>query len=268
MMSLIASLTKSFVFLTLVKIEVFALFIGGIIALLILIPVIKALKWEMRRLPVIDACLEALRVAAERGTPLVMGTGHIEIRVAAAASSVVEKTWFPSMLRLLRYLCQQGAKLNTRVISCSNQPIMSLMQMDFQQQGYVLGGRPDLYQIDNVRYFPDYTSYGVGVVETIHSVKPAAGIHLSFTVWGHNAVIYEAFARHNAYLVAGELYDNDNAPAVIASDYVSFGEENIAIGPYLGEDPLERHLVVGEDFIKWFMMLGVIVMGILKVVMV
>jgi hypothetical protein len=48
--------------------------------------------------------------------------------------------------------------------------------------------------------------------------------------------------------------------AALCADYLSFAEENIAIGSYLSEDPVPRAILAGEDLIKAFL-IGVLIVG-------
>jgi hypothetical protein len=61
-------------------------------------------------------------------------------------------------------------------------------------------------------------------------------------------------------LVAGEIWPNDNSMAALVADYLSFAEENIAIGSYLSEDPVPKAILAGEDLIKGFL-IAVVVLG-------
>ena len=83
-------------------------------------------------------------------------------------------------------------------------------------------------------------------------------------IGGHNQtsniVIYEALATTGAMLVAGEIWPNDNSMAALCADYLSFAEENIAIGSYLTDDPVPKAILAGEDIIKGFL-IGVIILG-------
>jgi hypothetical protein len=48
--------------------------------------------------------------------------------------------------------------------------------------------------------------------------------------------------------------------AALCADYLSFAEENIAIGSYLSDDPVPKAILAGEDIIKGFL-IGVVVFG-------
>jgi hypothetical protein len=64
-------------------------------------------------------------------------------------------------------------------------------------------------------------------------------------------------------LVAGEIWPNDNSMAALCADYLSFAEENVAIGAYLTEDPVPKAILAGEDLIKGFLIAVVILGGAL-----
>jgi hypothetical protein len=119
-----------------------------------------------------------------------------------------------------------------------------------------------MYSDDNIYFFPDFPSYITGGCDLIKRRSPGAGINLAFTSWGTNALLYEAQVTQGALIVAGELWPNDNSPAAIAGDYIAFGEECIAIGGYLSEDPWDKAAYVAEDMVKWALIVFILILAV------
>jgi hypothetical protein len=97
-------------------------------------------------------------------------------------------------------------------------------------------------------------------VEKIHRHNIGAAVMVGGHNQTSNIVIYEALATTGAMLVAGEIWPNDNSMAALCADYMSFAEENIAIGSYLTDDPVPKAILAGEDIIKAFL-IGVLIFG-------
>jgi hypothetical protein len=249
----------------LIKTELLLIYAGQILAILVLSLILVPLKkYDMRRIPAIDHCLEALRVSAEKGTPLFMGPGKIDIGIMySAGTGVVETSYVSSTLLLQKFLAKEACKYDTPLYVGTHQPMYVMMSRDFQQQGYIEGGHPELFNPENILYFPDGFTYSVGMVDNIHRVKPGGCIMIGHSTFWINNIIMEALNAEDVFVVGGELFPNDQAPNVVGADHMSIGEENIAIGAYLSEDPYQRSTLVAEDYVKWGIMGGTVLLTIL-----
>jgi hypothetical protein len=126
-----------------------------------------------------------------------------------------------------------------------------------------MGGHPEMFNPDDINFYPDNTGLVLSDVEKIHRMRIGAAVMVGGHNQTSNVVIYEALATQGALLVAGEIWPNDNSMAALCADYLSFAEENIAISSYLSEDPIPKAILAGEDLIKGFLLAFLIVASIL-----
>jgi hypothetical protein len=128
------------------------------------------------------------------------------------------------------------------------------------EAGYAMSGHPERFVPEDIFFYPDNTALVLSDVDKIHRHNIGAAVMIGGHNQTSNIVIYEALATTGAMLVAGEIWPNDNSMAVLCADYLSFAEENIAIGSYLSEDPMPKAILAGEDLIKAFL-IGVLIFG-------
>jgi hypothetical protein len=135
-----------------------------------------------------------------------------------------------------------------------------MMSRDFMEAGYGMSGHPERFNPDDIYFYPDNTGLVLSDIEKIHRYNIGAAVMIGGHNQTSNIVIYEALATTGAMLVAGEIWPNDNSMAALCADYLSFAEENIAIGSYLSDDPVPKAILAGEDIIKGFL-IAVVVLG-------
>jgi len=130
------------------------------------------------------------------------------------------------------------------------------------QRGFAESGHPERFIPTDIRFYPDNTALNLTDVEMAHRLPFGAAVMVGGHNQTSNVVIYEALATEGAMIVAGEIWPNDNSMAALCADYMSFAEENIAIGSYLSEDPVPAAILAGEDIIKVAMIALVIIGGL------
>jgi hypothetical protein len=128
------------------------------------------------------------------------------------------------------------------------------------EAGYAEAGYPDRFNPEDINFYPDNTGLVLSDVDKIHRFDIGAAVMIGGHNQTSNIVIYEALATTGAMIVAGEIWPNDNSMAALVADYLSFAEENIAIGAYLTDDPVPKAILAGEDIIK-AVLIGIIVFG-------
>lgn len=215
---------------------------------------------KLRQIPTVEASLEAVRVATEKGTPLLFDTGWTGSNFWGHSSGLTTLAFVPSTLELLKNISQEAASLDVQVITGTTNAVYAMMSRDFMEAGYAMSGHPERFNPDDIYFYPDNTGLVLSDVEKIHRHNIGAAVMIGGHNQTSNIVIYEALATTGAMLVAGEIWPNDNSMAALCADYLSFAEENIAIGSYLSEDPVPKAILAGEDIIKGFL-IGVVVLG-------
>jgi hypothetical protein len=240
------------------NLDVLAVLVGSFVVLLISSVVLKGVK--LRQIPTVEASQEAVRVSAEKGTPILFDTGWTGANFWGASTGLTTLCFVPATLELLKGITTDAGKLGVRVITGTTEPVYALMSQDFMRAGYTLGGHPERFNPEDINFYPDNTSLILSDVEYIHRYHIGSAVMVGGHNQTSNVVIYEALATEGAMIVAGEIWDNDNSMAVLCADYLSFAEENIAIGAYLTEDPVPKAVLAGEDLIKGFL-IGVLIIG-------
>ena len=241
--------------------DILSMMIASFVVLLVASVVLRKVK--LRPIPTVEASIEPVKVAAEKGTPLLFDTGWTGAAFGASAMTLTTLCFVPATLELLKRITSDAGKLGVRVITGTTNAVYALMSQDFMQQGYQMGGHPEMYRSEDVNFYPDNTGLVLSDMELIHRLHVGAAVMVGGHTQSSNIVIYEALASQGAMLVAGEIWPNDNSMAALCADYLSFAEENTAIAPYLTDDPVPGAILAGEDLIKGFLIALLIVTPVL-----
>jgi hypothetical protein len=244
--------------MAIVRLDILVVFIASFITLLASSIVLRGVK--LRQIPTVEASLEAVRVATEKGTPLLFDSGWTGANFWGHSSGLTTLAFVPATLELLKQISQEAGSLGVRVITGTTNSVYALMSRDFMEAGFGMSGHPDRFNPDDINFYPDNTALVLSDVDKIHRMNIGAAVMIGGHNQTSNIVIYEALATTGAMLVAGEIWPNDNSMAALCADYLSFAEENIAIGSYLTDDPVPKAILAGEDLIKGFL-IGVVILG-------
>jgi len=218
---------------------------------------------KLRMIPTVEASIEAVRVSTEKGTPLLFDTGWTGANFWGHSSGLTTLAFVPSTLELLKRISKEAGTLGVRIITGTTNAVYAMMTQDYMEAGYALSGHPERFVKEDINFYPDNTGLVLSDVEMINRFKIGAAVMIGGHNQTSNIVIYEALANTGAMLVAGEIWPNDNSMAALCADYLSFAEENIAIGAYLTDDPVPKAILAGEDLIKGFLIAVVLLGGIL-----
>jgi hypothetical protein len=242
----------------LVRVDILVVFVVSFLTLLASAFTLRGTK--LRQIPTVEASFEAVRVATEKGTPLLFDTGWTGANFWGHSSGLTTLAFVPSTLELLKRIAKEAGPLGVRVITGTTNAVYAMMSHDFMESGYAESGHPEAFQPDDINFYPDNTALVLSDVDKIHRHNIGAAVMIGGHNQTSNIVIYEALHATGAMLVAGEIWPNDNSMAALVADYLSFAEENIAIGSYLSEDPVPKAILSGEDLIKGFL-IAVVVLG-------
>jgi len=241
-------------------------FVLAIISLgveLIAVYLFPKIGWdELRRLPALDACYEAVHICAEKGKILFYEMGGIAPS-ASANMSPGAPAWVPATLSLIKSIAAECAQTGVEMQLVAYSSIGALMARDYMKEGYLQGGKPDMYSPELVTYNPSQMVGFLYSVDVIKKEKPGAGICIGAHWWGTQLTFVEQLNIEGAFSVCGTIYPADNAGSAVAADVATFGEENISIGSYLDNDPLSSSCLIGEDIIKLGLMACCIIVPIL-----
>jgi hypothetical protein len=215
---------------------------------------------KLRQIPTVEASLEAVRVATEKGTPLFFDTGWTGANFWGHSSGLTTLAFVPATLELLKRISKEAGTLGVRIITGTTNAVYAMMSRDYMENGFGLSGHPERFNKDDINFYPDNTGLILSGVEKINRFNIGAAVMIGGHNQTSNIVLYEALSNTGAMLVAGEIWPNDNSMAALCADYLSFAEENIAIGAYLTDDPVPKAILAGEDLIKAFL-IGVVIFG-------
>ena len=244
--------------MSIVRVDILIVSLASFVVLLLSSTLLKGVR--LRQIPTVEASLEAVKVATEKGTPLLFDTGWTGSNFWGQSSGLTTLAFVPSTLELLKNISREAGELGVSVITGTTNAVYAMMSLDYMEAGFGLSGHPDRFVPENINFYPDNTGLVLSDVEKIHRQNIGAAVMIGGHNQTSNIVIYEALATTGAMLVAGEIWPNDNSMAALCADYLSFAEENIAIGSYLSNDLAQKAILAGEDIIKGFLV-GVIVVG-------
>jgi hypothetical protein len=244
--------------MAIVRLDILIVFLGSFATLLISSFVLRGVK--LRMIPTVEASIEAVRVATEKGTPVLFDTGWTGANFWGNSTGLTTLCFVPATLELLKAMSVEAGRLDVRIITGTRNPVYALMSRDFMEAGYAMSGHPDRFNPDDINFYPDNTALIISDVELVHRHNIGAAVMIGGHSQTSNIVVYEALATTGAMLVAGEIWPNDNSMAALCADYLSFAEENVAIGAYLTDDPVPKAILAGEDIVKGFL-IGVVIIG-------
>ncbi|KON26249.1 hypothetical protein AC480_06035 [miscellaneous Crenarchaeota group archaeon SMTZ1-55] len=184
-------------------------------------------RFELRRLPMLDFVEDMIRAASERAQQL--------------------------MFVVLRHICSVAARLNVRTIVTSAQPEIASVIADWAKEGYFAAGHPERFNIEDVYSFADgYHAEPLGNVALIHSQEPAGIIYLGQYNW--NFCIMPMGAGNLAGVTQAALNCNPDShtfASVLCSRTVT-AHDTVAMGMYLKNDPAETAVQSAQDVVMVF----------------
>jgi hypothetical protein len=207
---------------------------------------------NIRRLPAFDALEEGVGRAIEQGRPI-MATYSFRDRFDAPTMVGLEAIRYTSKLA--------GEKGGTMLIGAGAARTLPVA-MENYRLGCVEAGVPELYNPQNVYFFTrQQWAYASGVMGLMQREKPGACVFFGpFLVEGIHLGINSR--RINTMAIAGNTIYSMAAFMFVSMDYVLLGEEMLAAGAYMTEDPTNISGIAAEDVMKWvlaaIMMVGTI----------
>lgn len=214
-------------------------------------------KLQLRKIPIMDSIDEGIRYAAETGRPILLSGGSTYYVYAA---------YQPATNELVKYISKMAAELNVRFLTTVGSPVVHLMFCDYSRQGAMEAGYPERYNINDHYYVSG--SPAQQVLDTGLVTGQNVGLEIPWT--GHAAgsqlVAMEAAQRIDAMRIGTEVWACDVAITAINAQYICVAEEAIIVGALVVNDPFQIATIVGEDFVKWFIMAALIAIPILRLV--
>jgi hypothetical protein len=215
----------------------------------------------LRKLAALEVTEEFIGRATEMGKPILTSTGRFGFQSNWGATAAVGLDMLGYTTRLA---CDRGAEMVICVGPADTLPVAYEVYRD----GCIESGHPEMYKEENVMYFggmPGSTSYGgyyTGVMGTIASLQPGAALFWGY-YWG-SQLRFGVVARRVGCMTVGSAAEFDAASfGMIGCDYLLINEEAYAAGAYVSKDPVRSNLLMGEDVMKWYYIISVIIGAIL-----
>ncbi|MEA3431419.1 MAG: DUF6754 domain-containing protein [candidate division WOR-3 bacterium] len=196
----------------------------------------KGRRLFLRRLPGLEAVDEAVGRATELGSPILFSLGLGSFDAPTFAS-----------LSVLSHAVRLAASYGIRTIVPIFRPEIYPVVEEYVRDAYDLGGRPDLFDPSDIRFYSDNQSaWGSAVAGAM--IREHTGAHFFFGMYGFESLIIAETGRN---LGAIQIAASDSYFQIpfflVTCDYTLIGEELYAASAYLSDEPILKGSVVGQD---------------------
>jgi len=205
----------------------------------------------IRRIPGLTAVDEAVGRATEMGRPITfsLGLGGLDIVTLQALAIAI-------------HVVRMAIRFGNRVILTMADSTMYAVADEAVREAYTAEGRPESYQVDDVRFLSDrqfaYASSMVGIINR----ERVASNFMFGTFFAESLILAEAGNQVGAIQVAGTPTVTQIPFFIAACDYTIIGDEYYAGTAFLTREPVLLGSLVGQDYCK-MILLGSVVLGLL-----
>jgi len=235
--------------------EFIALFVTAL-AVIILVKILTAQFFKLptiRRIAGLNAIDEAVGRATEMGRPVLMipGVGNLDIPALQG-------------LNIFGHIARSVAQFGNRTILAVADPVLTGIGEEVIRDAYTAGGRPELFNAEDVRFISDRQfAFASGVAGIIEREKVAASF-LMGAFFAESLIISEVGQRVGAIQIAATNQFTQLPFFVATCDYVLLGDEFYAAAAYLSKNPTLLGSIAGQDYAK-LLILAAIVLGTIAV---
>jgi hypothetical protein len=204
----------------------------------------------IRRIQGLSAVEEAVGRATEMGRPMVCTTGlgingGIEIVTLQA-------------LAIVSHVVRLAARYTTQAINPVYDPQMLPIVEEAVREAYVAEGRPDRFNADDVRFLSNRQfAFAASTAGIIFRERAAACFFFGY-YYAESLIFAEASQQVGAISIAGTTSTLQIPFFIAACDYVIIGDEFYAASAYLTREPTSLGSIVGQDYVKMFLLLLVL----------
>jgi len=208
-------------------------------------------KLFIRKIPGIAAMEEAIGRATEMGKPVLYVPGIMDIDEPETIAS----------MSILGRVAEKTAEYGTPLYVPTSKAMVMSMAQQVVKEAAIRVGRPDWFNIDNVRYLTDDQFGYVSAVDGIMvREKPATNFYLG-KFYAESLILAETGFSTGAIQIAGTALPDQLPFFVAACDYTLIGEELYAASAYLSQEPVQLGSLKGQDVGKLIFII-VIVLGV------
>jgi hypothetical protein len=206
-------------------------------------------KLYIRKIPALTAMEDAIGRATEMGKPVLYVPGIMDIDDPQTIAS----------MSILAKVAEKTAEYGTPLYVPTSKAMAMSMAQQVVKESATKVGRPDWFNIDNIRYLTDDQFGYVSAVDGIMMrEKPATNFYLG-TFYAESLILAETGHATGAIQVAGTAMPDQLPFFVAACDFTLLGEELYAASAYLSQEPVQLGSLKGQDLGKLLMILIVII---------
>jgi len=225
-----------------------------IFALVIIVRILTAQRGNIptiRRIPGLSAVDEAIGRATEMGRPVLFVPGIGSIGDGSTTVPTLQG------LSILGYVAKAVARFGNRVIVVSPDPVTVGIAEEVLRDSYQQAGRPELFNVDDVRFLGGQQFAFASGVAGILSRERIAASFLFGSFYAESLVLAEVGQRVGAIQIAGTEQRTQIPFFIAACDYVIIGDEFYAASAYLSRNPTLLGSIVAQDYCKIAMLVAV-----------
>ena len=209
-------------------------------------------KLYIRKIPGITAMEEAIGRATEMGKPVLYVPGIMDIDEPETIAS----------MSILGRVAEKTAEYGTQLYVPTSKAMVMTMAQQVVKEAAIRVGRPDWFNIDNIRYLTDEQFGYVSAVDGMMvRERPATNFYLG-KFYAESLILAETGFSTGAIQIAGTALPDQLPFFVAACDYTLLGEELYAASAYLSQEPVQLGSLKGQDIGKLIFIL-VIIIGVL-----
>jgi hypothetical protein len=201
------------------------------------------IKAGVRRVPCIDALDEAVRICAETARPFYCAN----LGRPGDLKGLSE-------LHCVEYVARQCGEVGVKVLTGAYAADENVALMDAVRHGYTVAGHPELFQIEDHKYYLNMLFSIPAHVNMIKSENAGAAM---VNCWPPNPML-EAGYRIGAYTIAWAHNPDQTADHLVIANSAIFAEEGVAAGAYISKDPNETAHLISGDIAKIFLVFLII----------
>jgi hypothetical protein len=206
----------------------------------------------IRKIPGITAMEEAIGRATEMGKPVLYVPGIMDIDEPETIAS----------MSILARVAEKTAEYGTPLYVPTSKAMVMSMAQQVVKEAAIRVGRPDWFNIDNIRYLTDDQFGYVSAVDGIMvREKPATNFYLG-KFYAESLILAETGFSTGAIQIAGTALPDQLPFFVAACDYTLIGEELYAASAYLSQEPVQLGSLKGQDVGKLIFVI-VIILGVI-----
>jgi hypothetical protein len=213
--------------------------------------------FHMRSIPGLQAVEEAVGRATEMGKPVFYSPGYADVAGTTAPPTLAG-------LNLMAHVGRLAARYNTRLVTTVGHANTYALATEILRNAYISEGKLDAYDLGNIYFTTDvqfaYTAASVGLIQR---EKPATAFLTGYFA-AEAIVLAEATAATNSLSISGTTNYFQIPFFMAACDYTMIGEEFLAAGAFISNDPNLIGSIAGQDYLKIVAILTLFLGAVLK----